>query len=226
MVDFGIGWDTRKRSYSENECDLTESCDERMATIKKKKIEQVHPLIYTTGDEVHFSYDEVNKISVALFMKQIRRLVEKKYKGRKTDEPVTVTYVLNTPGGCAHTALEFVDFISLLKDKYPKLKFVSVITGMVASAGTIMAVIADKRIMTANAHAMIHELSSGMGGRYTQLVSRMESTTKLMERLTNIYLKHNDVLPKEKLTALLMRDTWYEAEEYKEHGFVHEVKGN
>lgn len=227
MTDFTLEWGNgRKRSYSESNCENECVYEEpTLATIRKKKIEQVHPLIYTTGDEVHFKYDEVNKVSIELFIKQIRRLVEKKYKGKSFDTNVTITYVLNTPGGCAHTALQFVDFISLLRDKYPNLKFVSVITGLVASAGTIMAVVADKRIMTANAYAMIHELSSGMYGRYTQLVSRMESTVKLMERLTNIYLKHNTVLDKEKLWTLLTRDTWYEATEYKEHGFVHEIKG-
>lgn len=222
MTEFEVEWGCgRKRSNSESAYDY----EPMLGTIKKKKIEQVHPLIYTTGNEVHFSYDHIDKPSVELFIKQITRLVEKKYKGKKTEEEVTITYVLDTPGGCATTALKFVDFISLIKEKYPNLKFVSVITGLVASAGTIMAIVADKRFMTANAHAMIHELSTGNSGRYTQLVSHGKFIVELQSKLTSLYMKHNKTLPQEELELLLMKDAWYGAEEYKSHGFVHEIKG-
>jgi len=219
MYEFEWGCD-RKRNSSELDSEKPTN-----ATIKKKKIEHVHPLIYTTGDEVHFSYDHIDKPSVELFIKQITRLVEKKYKGKKTEDEVTITYVLDTPGGCATTALKFVDFISLIKEKYPNLKFVSVITGLVASAGTIMAIVADKRYMTANAHAMIHELSTGNHGRYTQLVSHGKFIVELQSKLSALYTKHNKTLSPDELELLLMKDSWYGAIEYKEKGFVHEIKG-
>lgn len=196
-----------------------------MQTVKKRKIEHIHPLIYTSGNEIHFEYDKVDKLSIALFIKQITRLVEKKYKDKNSDEPVTITYILDTPGGCATTALKFVDFITLIKEKYQGLTFNSVITGLVASAGTIMAVVADKRYMTFNAHAMIHELSTGVHGRYTQIVAHKKFIDELEGKLVNIYLKHNKTISREKLEQLLMKDTWCGAIEYKEYGFVHEIKG-
>lgn len=220
MSEFEVEWGCgKKRSSAEI------SQEEPTMKVIKKKVEHVHPLIYTTGNEIHFSYDHIDKPSVELFIKQITRLVEKKYKGKKTEEEVTITYVLDTPGGCATTALKFVDFISLIKEKYPNLKFVSVITGLVASAGTIMAIVADKRYMTANAHAMIHELSTGNHGRYTQLVSHGKFIVELQSKLSALYMKHNKMLSQEDLDLLLMKDSWYGAEEYKAKGFVHEIKG-
>lgn len=215
-----INYDYEKRKPDEILCD-----DFELNTIKKKKVEHVHPLIYTTGDEIHFSYDRIDKPSIELFIKQIVRLVEKKYKNKKREDEVTITYVLDTPGGCATTALKFVDFISLIKEKYPGLKFASVITGLVASAGTIMAIVADKRYMTANAHAMIHELSTGNSGRYTQLIAHGKFIVELQNKLNLIYLKHNKDISKEDLEMLLIKDSWYGAEEYKSRGFVHEIKG-
>jgi len=224
MSEFEFEWGCgRKRVNSEVSCE--EFVEHTMGTIKKKKIEHVHPLIYTTGNEVHFSYDHIDKPSIELFIKQLTRLVEKKYKGKKTEDPVTITYVLDTPGGCVTSALKFVDFISLIKEKYPNLKFVSVITGLVASAGTIMAIVADKRYITANAHAMIHELSTGNQGRYTQLVAHGKFIIELQNKLTTLYMKHVDTMSREELEGLLMKDAWYGAEEYLEKGFVHEIKG-
>jgi len=146
MAEFDVEWgmgNGKKRSLSEMES--SEFFEPMADTIRKKKVEYTHPLIYTTGNEVHFAYDHVDKLSIELLIKQITRLVEKKYKNKKADDEVTITYVLDTPGGSVHAALKFVDFISLMKEKYPGLIFVSVITGLVASAGTTMAIIADKR---------------------------------------------------------------------------------
>ena len=225
MAEFDVEWgmgNGKKRSLSEMES--SEFFEPMADTIRKKKVEYTHPLIYTTGNEVHFAYDHVDKLSIELLIKQITRLVEKKYKNKKADDEVTITYVLDTPGGSVHAALKFVDFISLMKEKYPGLIFVSVITGLVASAGTTMAIIADKRKMTANAHAMIHELSSGNSGRYTQLTAYSKFLTGVHDRLVGIYMKNNTTISVEELELLLMRDTWYNADDYKTSGFVQEVK--
>jgi ATP-dependent protease ClpP protease subunit len=227
MTDCDVEWgyqnmqkiQSRKRSLSEVEC--LEFTNESIA---KKKIEYTHPLIYTTGNEVHFSYDNIDKLSIELFIRQITKLVEKKYKNKKSDEKITISYIIDTPGGSVTAALKFVDFISLIKEIYPGLHFVSVITGLVASAGTTIAIVADKRKMTANAHAMIHELSSGNAGRYTQLMSYSKFISELHDKLVNIYMKHNSKCSKEELELLLMKDTWYNAEEYKNTGFVDEIK--
>jgi ATP-dependent Clp protease protease subunit len=94
---------------------------------------------------------------------------------------------------------------------------------LVASAGTIMCVIADEKYMTANAHAMIHELSSGNSGRYTQMVSYTKHLDQLENCLMSVYLTKTHV-SKKKLIKLLKNDTWYTAAEYLKHGFIDGIK--
>ena len=49
---------------------------------------------------------------------------------------------------------------------------------------------------------LIHQLSSGMWGKYEELKDDMKNNDLLMQTIKNIYLKHTKV-PKKKLTTLL-----------------------
>jgi len=86
-----------------------------------------------------------------------------------------------------------------------------------------MCIVADKRYMTKNAHAMIHELSSGNMGRFTQLVSYTDFLKELHECLLNIYLEKTQKNRNE-LEELLKNDTWYNANDYLRNGFVDGIK--
>lgn len=181
-----------------------------------------HPLIYKVGHEIHFSA-EVSKYTIEILKKYISQIVEKFYKTHNEDEKLKITYIVDSPGGSVTSVLKFVDFVGLLKAKYPNVVLISIISGMSASAATTMSIVADKRYMTKNAHAMIHELSSGNSGRYTQMISYAGYLTDLHTCLVNIYLpKCNKT--KDELEVLLKNDTWYTAKEYLDHGFVDEIK--
>lgn len=190
---------------------------------KKRKVYEIYdPLIYVCDGVVHYS-SPVNKITIEIVIKLISNTIEKFYKDHDSVDQFELTYVVDTPGGSVDAVLKFVDFIGLTKNKYPNVTFASVISGMVASAGTIMCVIADKRYMTKNAHAMIHELSAGNSGRYTQLVSHTDFLKEIHKCLVNIYIK-NTQMSREKIELLLKNDTWYNAEQYLSEGFIHEIK--
>jgi ATP-dependent protease ClpP protease subunit len=191
---------------------------------KKQKKDSViyDPLIYACDGVIHFS-SPINKITIELVIKLISKTIEKFYKDNDSGEQFELTYVVDTPGGSVDSILKFVDFIGLTKSKHPNVTFTSVISGLVASAGTIMCVVADKRYMTKNAHAMIHELSSGKSGRYTQVVAHTDFLKEIHNCLINIYLK-NIKISREKIEVLLKNDTWYNAEQYLAEGFIHGIK--
>ena len=94
---------------------------------------------------------------------------------------------------------------------------------MVASAGTIMCIVADKRLITKHATAMIHELSSGRSGKFTHLMSYSKHLTDVHNILLNIYLEGSPNT-KEELERILNTETWYNAQEYLDSGFVDEIK--
>lgn len=149
--------------------------------------------------------------------------------GREKDPPVIITYIVNSPGGSVHDVLDFVDYIGILRNTFVNIKFTSIITGMVASAGTIMCIIADKRQMTRFAFAMIHELSTGLSrANYTRIMTHAEFIKQLHDVLVLIYLECrkiplDDIAKRNELELQLKNETWMTAEQYREGGFVDEI---
>lgn len=214
------GIDQDKNNKKRKSSSMSKSGDTkktRLFTVENKTI-------YTIGTEIHFT-DQINNETIEIIIKKITKLINENHKKYEdTDEKLNITYIVDSPGGSVTAILKFVDFITLAKKKYPYVEFTSIITGCVASAGTIMCVVADKRLMTANAHSMIHELSTGNSGKYTHFMSYGIHMTQLHEALLNIYIKHG-TQTKEQLETLLKTETWFTAQEYLASGFVDEVVG-
>ena len=188
----------------------------------EKKYEVYDPLIYTFGKEVHFS-SGINKITIEILIKHISAIIEAFYTEYEArGEELLITYIVDSPGGSVTSVLKFVDFLSMAKKNYPNIKFKSIISGLAASAGTTMACVADKRVMTKNAKSMIHDLSGGNVGTYTQMMSQNEFIKDLNDALVNIYSDHCN-RTKEQLAELLKTNKWFNAQQYLEFGFVDEV---
>lgn len=208
---------------------VTHRYDPMSTPSKKRKTTAGHSepfnMIYTTGKEIHFS-EGINKMTIEYIIKEIAQIVDKYKDGYTEDseEKLTITYIVDSPGGSVTDILKFVDFINLTRKKHPYVEFVSVITGLVASAGTIMCIIADKKYMTANSQAMIHELASGNSGKYTHMISYSGYLTKLHDKLADIYMKNGCKKSLTDLETILKNETWYNAEEYFKDGFIDGIK--
>lgn len=186
---------------------------------EEKKYEVYDPLIYTFGKTVHFS-SEIKKITIEIVIKQICSIIEEFYtECEAKGDDLVITYIVDSPGGSVTSILKFVDFLQMAKKNYPRLKFKSIISGLAASAGTIMACVADERLMTSNAKSMIHDLSTQTGGSYTQLMAHSDFLKDLNGALINIYAAKSKKT-KEELTELLKTNKWFNAEQYLEYGFV------
>lgn len=210
----------RKRKYSE---DLT---NETEVTSSKKRYVEVddNRMIYSVGNEIHFTAP-VNDETIESVIKQMSQVIERiTKKFCAEDEKITITYIIDSGGGDVYSVLKFVDFIRMAKIKHPELEFVSVITGHAASAGTIMGIVADKRKITKYGYAMIHELSGGVSGKYTNMISNMIQCTELHETLVNIYMdKIGNVTTRNNVEELMNKETWFSAEKYMALGFVDEI---
>ena len=194
----------------------------------KKKVYELddESMIYTVGTQVHFTA-QINNDTIEALIKEITKVVEDnvpKFGAKDSTKKVNITYIVDSPGGSVTAVLKFVDFISMVREKQPHIEFTSIITGMAASAGTTMCVVADHRCMTRNAFAMIHELSTGNQGKYTQLVSYIEFTKTMHKILVRIYMTVCNRSEAE-LEDLLKTESWFDAEGYKALGFVTEIKG-
>ena len=129
----------------------------------------------------------------------------------------TIHLHLNTLGGSIFAAFSTVDTIRRLKSKVH-----THIDGSVASAGTLISAIGNKRYMGQHAHLLIHQLSSGVYGKFSEMEDEIFNCTNLMKLLKDFY-KKNTKLPMKKLDELLKRDIWLNAEECLQYGIVDEI---
>jgi ATP-dependent Clp protease, protease subunit len=176
--------------------------------------------IYAIGNEIFFS-SPITLESIQKIIKLIHKLVSDQSKKSKT-EKLIVRINIDSPGGSVLSVLKYVDFINMIKKNYKNVEFISIITGLAASAGTIMALCAHKRCMTKNAYAMIHELSGGNVGKYTFLSSHMEFINKLHEKLVAFYVETTGKSEAE-IKDLMKNETWFSAKEYLDMGFISEI---
>jgi ATP-dependent Clp endopeptidase proteolytic subunit ClpP len=94
--------------------------------------------------------------------------------------------------------------------------------GFVASAGTILSLAGSKRFITQNSYMLIHQLRSGMWGKYEELSDDFENCKTLMKHLKKIYVENTNLKDNE-LDDILKKDISWSAEICLEKGLVHEI---
>ena len=135
----------------------------------------------------------------------------------KLPEPPKVYLHINSYGGSVFAGFSSVDYI-----KNCPVPVTSVIDGCAASAATIMSVVAKERLMHEHAFMLIHQLSSGMWGKFEDMKDDMKNNELLMKKIIAIY-QENTKLPKSKITQILKRDLWWDAKTCLKYGLVDDI---
>ena len=135
----------------------------------------------------------------------------------KLPEPPKVYLHINSYGGSVFAGFSSVDYI-----KNCPVPVTSVIDGCAASAATIMSVVAKERLMHEHAFMLIHQLSSGMWGKFEDMKDDMKNNELLMKKIIAIY-EENTKLPKSKITQILKRDLWWDAKTCLKYGLVDDI---
>lgn len=114
---------------------------------------------------------------------------------------------LNTGGGYSDSAFKIISSINTTE------AFVRcIITGTVASAGTIIALSCDELYAAPYSHFMIHNYSSGAQGKGHELMDFISFNDKTMKKtFTSIY--EGFLTPKEIESVLNGKDMWMDADE-------------
>jgi ATP-dependent protease ClpP protease subunit len=171
------------------------------------------------NNDIYF-YAEVKRTNNLTLNKKIIEL-SNKYSNicnsLNLDMPIPINLHINSYGGSVFAGFSSVDYI--LQSKIP---ITTVIDGCAASAATIMSVVGSHRKINKNAYMLIHQLSSGMWGKYEELKDDMKNSDVLMNRIKSIYQEHTKI-PKKKLNEVLKRDLWWDAETCLEYGLVDEI---
>ena len=93
------------------------------------------------------------------------------------------------------------------------------VTGVAASIASIVMLAGDKREMPSNAFAMVHSVKSGAWGTAEEIRDQADVVDKVQTSLRNIYVARMGI-DEDRATEIMAKDTWLDAAECLEMGFV------
>ena len=96
------------------------------------------------------------------------------------------------------------------------------VDGFAASAATLLSVAGKKRFMTKNSLMLIHQLSGGSQGKYSEMKDENENLDVLMDIIINFYL-NNSKIKKDELLSILNRDIWLNSKKCLQYGLIDEI---
>jgi ATP-dependent Clp protease, protease subunit len=132
-----------------------------------------------------------------------------------------ITFVINSPGGVIDAGFAIWDQIKSITSPVT-----TVVTGLAASMGSVLSLVAPKgkRFATPNARVMIHQpsISGEMQGPATDLEIQAREILRTRDRLIEIYVeatgRSNDEIAK-----ALDRDKWMTVQEALDFGLVDKI---
>ena len=129
-----------------------------------------------------------------------------------------ILLVINSPGGSVDAGFAIWDQVKMITSPVTTL-----VTGLAASMGSILSLVAEPggRLATPNARIMIHQPSihGGVQGVATDLAIRTKEILKLRDKIVNVYCEATGK-DTETIKKAIDRDTWMSAEEAKEYGLL------
>jgi len=124
---------------------------------------------------------------------------------------------INSYGGSVFAGMAIIDTIRNLKSEVH-----TYIDGAAASAATIISVVGKKRFIGKNSFILIHQLSSGSYGKFSEMEDDMENNRRIMKMIKDIYKQYTKV-PMKQIDEILKHDLWFDSSKCLDLGLVDEV---
>lgn len=183
----------------------------------------IHPpkeQIYREGNHIYFRADITFET-----IGQLGKLIDgvnKEYKLIKSQlatcevAPKPIYLHITSKGGIIFGGFMGHDMI-----KNSEMPITTVVDGAAVSAGTLLSIAGQNRLMTKNSYMLIHQLSSESGGNFEQLVDSHENHTNFMDHIKQMYMKNsNGKLTMKKLNNVLKRDIFWDYDKCFKFGLV------
>lgn len=216
-----LKWKNCKRKRDANDSDSDESTDSSISKIPIIINKSPNSYIYSNFNHIYFNNDITTDTAFEL-NKELRN-VQTKIKTISATLGIDIQPIylhLTTDGGNIYSALSIVDCIESLT-----VPLYTVVDGFVASAGTLISIMGEKRYMTKNSYMLIHELRCGYWGKMSSIDEEVLNLRKLMRHITGIYLKRTTI-DKTEIKEILKKDITWNYKECVKYGLVEEEYKN
>ena len=216
-----LKWTNCKRKREAVDSDSDESTDSSISKIPIIINKSPNSYIYSNFNHIYFNNDITPDTAFEL-NKEIRS-VQTKIKTVSASlgiEEQPIYLHLTTDGGTIYSALSIIDCIASLT-----VPLYTVVDGYVASAGTLISIMGEKRYMTKNSYMLVHELRCGYWGKMTSIEEEVSNLKKIMKHITNIYLKKTKIDKKE-IKEILKKDINWNIRECIKFGLIDEEYKN
>jgi len=174
---------------------------------KKRKLEEHTPCenliddkernIYSDGNKIYF-FSPIDKYSVFCLNKEIDDVVFN-LKLNKHISPFIQLFI-HSDGGDLYAGISAMEHIRTCE-----IPIHSYVDGFVASAATLLLIASTKKFMFKYSEILIHQLTTGVWGKYEEIVEETKNCKKLMKNLKNLY-KSFTAIPDEILDQLMTKE--------------------
>lgn len=137
----------------------------------------------------------------------------------ESSAPAPIWLHINSPGGILTAAISMIDTINRIKHAVP---IITIVEGRAASAATMLSMVGSHRVIRENSYMLVHQLSQGMWGTYTQIQDDMKNADKFMKDIKRLYKKHTK-FPVLELNELLKHDLYLDAKTCKKYSIVDDI---
>jgi ATP-dependent Clp protease protease subunit len=137
------------------------------------------------------------------------------------DKPIQI--IINSPGGYTDAGWAFIDLM-----RYVRNKIITIAVGEIASMATYIFVAGDERVMAPNSSAMIHQFSSGVHGKYGDLLAWNRAWEIEHKKASNLLLDTSKYKNQKDIEKYLLKGTdhFLTPTEMKSHGLCDRIASN
>lgn len=183
-----------------------------------EKKESTSDFIEVVGNRIYF-YSRIETEKILQLNKNIRNKSADLQRAviNLDQEPVNIHLHINSYGGEIFAGLAGMD--EIINSTIPVY---TMIDGCCASAATFLSVCGKRRFINRHAYMLVHQLSSGMWGKYEECKDEIKNLDKIMDMIKQVYKEYTKI-PMERLDEILKHDLWFDADKCLEYGLVDEI---
>jgi len=173
-------------------------------------------VVKVIGNEM-FYYGEINNENTLEFVEKFKRVEQQllKISAEILNYEPEVRVNICSEGGDLFCGFSLMNLL-----EKSRVRVVTIAQGACCSAATFMLLGGRERRIAKNAYLLIHQLSSGMWGKYEEMKDEMKTCEKFMKMIRNVY-KTKTTIPDKKLDRLMKRDIYLEPAKALKHSIVH-----